>query len=49
MSAPAAAAAGRGPFFRSAATAGFLRLTFDPDDGKDQDGTHAFARGAIHG
>jgi hypothetical protein len=36
----AAAAARRRPLFRSSATIG---IAFDPDDGKDQDGPHAFA------
>jgi hypothetical protein len=47
MSAPAAAAARSGAFFRSAAIAGFVGLAFDPDDGKDQDRPHAFAWYAI--
>src|ERR1700692_2030755 len=49
VSAPTAAAAGGGTFFRSASTAGFLVVVFDPNDGKDQDGSHAFAWRAIHG
>jgi hypothetical protein len=49
VSAPTAAAARRGTFFRSASTAGFIVVMFDPNDGKDQDGSHAFARRAIHG
>jgi hypothetical protein len=49
VSAPTAAAAGGRTFFRSASTAGFVVVVFDPDDGKDQDGSHAFAWRAIHG
>ena len=49
VSAPTAAAARRGTFFRSASTAGFIVVMFDSDDGKDQDGSHAFAWRAIHG
>jgi hypothetical protein len=45
----AATAARRGALFRSATTAGFLRLALDPDDRKNKDGAHAFARRAIHG
>jgi hypothetical protein len=47
MSAPTATAAGSGAFFRPAATAGFIGVAFDPDDGKDQDGPHASAWRAI--
>jgi hypothetical protein len=43
------AAARRGALFRPATTAGFLRLALDPDDRKNKDGAHAFARCAIHG
>jgi hypothetical protein len=49
FSAAAATAARSGAFFRPAAAVGFLRLTLDPDDGKDQDCPRAFRRGAIHG
>jgi hypothetical protein len=31
------------------APAGFVGFAFDPDDGKDQDGSHAIAWSAIHG
>jgi hypothetical protein len=48
-SAPPAAAARRRTFFRSAAATGFIAIAFDADDGKDQDGSHAFAWSAIHG
>jgi hypothetical protein len=45
-----ATAATRGrTLFRSAATAAFIALAFDPDDGKDQDGPHSLAGSAIHG
>ena len=47
--ASAATAARRGTLFRSATTAGFLRLALDPDDRKNKDGAHAFARCAIDG
>ena len=46
---PTATAAGGGTFFRSAATVGFVRFAFDPYDRKDQEGSHAFEWGAIHG
>ena len=49
MSAPATTAAGRRTLFRSAAPAGFIGFAFDPDNGKDQDRSHVFARSAIHG
>jgi hypothetical protein len=49
MSAPAATTAWGGAFFRSAATVGSIGLAFDPDDGKDQQGSHVFAGSAIHG
>jgi hypothetical protein len=45
--APTATAAGGGTFFRSAAAAGLVGVTFDSDDGKDQDGSRAFAWSAI--
>jgi hypothetical protein len=45
MSAPTATAARSCTFFRAAAIAGLI--AFDPDDGKDQDGPHAFAWRAI--
>jgi hypothetical protein len=39
----------QGPYlFRSAATAGFIESAFDPDNGKNQNGCHAFAGSAIH-
>jgi hypothetical protein len=47
--APTATAAGGRTFFRSAATAGFIGVAFDPDDGEDQDDPHAFAWSPIHG
>src|SRR6516165_7768081 len=46
-SAPATAAARSGTLFRSSTATGFLGLALDPDDGKDQDDSHAFARDAI--
>ena len=39
----------RRSLFRSAAVAGFVGVTLDPDDGQDQDGSHAFAWSAIDG
>jgi hypothetical protein len=45
----AAAATRRRSLFRSAATVGFVGMALDPDDGKDQDGAQALARGNIHG
>jgi hypothetical protein len=43
------AATGRGSaFFRSAPTAGFLKVTLNPDYGKDQDYSCALARGALN-
>jgi hypothetical protein len=45
--APTATAAGGCTFFRSAPTA-LVGRTFNPDNGKDQDGSHAIARSAIH-
>jgi hypothetical protein len=42
-------AAWRRALFRPATTAGFIGLALDPDDRKNQDGAHAFARRAIHG
>jgi hypothetical protein len=49
MSAPTATATRGRTLFRSAAVAGFIAFAFDPDDGKDQDGPHAFAWRTIHG
>jgi hypothetical protein len=49
FSAAAATAARGGAFFRPAATIGFLGLTLNPDDRKDQDSSPAFRCGAIHG
>jgi len=49
FSATAATAARGGALFRPAVTIGFLRLTLDPDNGKDQDCSRAFRCGAIHG
>jgi hypothetical protein len=49
FSAAAATAARRGAFFRPAATIGFLRLTLDPDNWKDQDCSPTVRCGAIHG
>src|ERR1700733_15902706 len=43
VSAPTATAARGRTLFRSASAAGFVGLALDPDDGKDQDGPHAFA------
>jgi hypothetical protein len=47
--ASAATAARRGALFRPATIAGFIRFALDPDNGKNKDGAHAFARRAIHG
>lgn len=47
--APTATATGRRTFFRSASVAGFNDLALDADDGKDQYGSKAIARSAIHG
>jgi hypothetical protein len=47
--ASATATAWRGALFRSATTAGFLRLALDPNHRKNKDSAHAFARRAIHG
>jgi hypothetical protein len=47
ISAAAAAARSRALFW-SAAPADFV-LPLDPDDGKDQDGSHAVAWSSIHG
>jgi hypothetical protein len=44
-----ATAAGSGTLFRTAAAAGLVGRAFDPDDGQDQDGCHAYAWSAIHG
>jgi hypothetical protein len=46
---PGATAAWGGTFFRSAATVGFIGFAFDPHDGKDQEGSHAFEWGGING
>jgi hypothetical protein len=45
--APTATATGRCTFFRSAPTAGFVGVAFDPDNGKDQYGSKAIAWSAI--
>jgi hypothetical protein len=45
----ATTAARRRTLFRPATTAGFVGLALDPDDGKNQNSTHAFARSAVHG
>jgi hypothetical protein len=37
---------GRLAFFRSAVAAGSVALALDTNDGKDQDGSHAFVRSA---
>ena len=47
--APTATATGRCALFRSAPAAGFVGFAFDPDNGKDQYGSHAIAWSAIHG
>ena len=47
--APTATATGRCALFRSAPAAGFVGFAFDPDNGKDQHGSHAIAWSAIHG
>jgi hypothetical protein len=44
---PTATATGGCTFFRAAPTALVVR-TLDPDNGKDQYGSHAIARSAIH-
>jgi hypothetical protein len=44
-----AAAAWRRTLFRPATIAGFIGLALDPDDRKNKDSAHAFARRAIHG
>jgi hypothetical protein len=49
FSATAATAAWGCAFFRPAVTIGFLRLTLDPDNWKDQDGSGTVRCGAIHG
>jgi len=49
MSAPATAAAWCSTFFRSTSTAGFLSLTLDPDNRKDQDGSRDFGHDTIDG
>jgi hypothetical protein len=45
----AATAARGGAFFGPATTIGFIDLTLDPDNGKDQDCARTFRYGAIHG
>src|SRR5712692_5350239 len=47
--APTATAAGGRTFFRSTATAGFIGVAFDPDDGENQYDPDAFAWSPIHG
>src|SRR5258706_12541774 len=47
-SAPTTTAPRGRTLFRSAATAGFTERAFDPDNGKNQNGSHAFAGSAIH-
>src|SRR5437879_800264 len=47
-SAPTTTAPRGRTLFRSAATAGFIERTFDPDNGKNQNGSHAFAGSTIH-
>jgi hypothetical protein len=47
--APTATAAGSRTFFRSTATAGFIGVAFDPNDGENQYDPHAFAWSPIHG
>src|ERR1700704_4904749 len=45
---PAATAARRGTFFRSAATIGLIAFAFDPHNGKDQESSHTLEWGAIN-
>ena len=47
--APTATAAGGRTFFRPTATAGFIGVAFDPDDGENQYDPDAFAWSPIHG
>jgi hypothetical protein len=49
ISAPTATAAWGCAFFRSASAVGPIGIVFDPDDGKDQESSHALARRAVHG
>jgi hypothetical protein len=50
MSGASTATAARGrAFFRSAAAAGLIGFALDPDNGEDQNDTHALAWSAIRG
>jgi hypothetical protein len=46
--APTAAASGCCTFFRATPVAGLVGVAFNPDNGKDQYGSEAIARSAIH-
>jgi hypothetical protein len=48
ISATAATAARGRTFFRSPAPSGLIRLAFDPNHRKDQNGSHAFTPDPIH-